>query len=295
MKSILSLTKRNIKIYLNSRTNIIFSLLSVLILVSVYFLFLRDMNMGNFERIFRPLGESPAKKQLLLLSDTLMLACVVSVGAVTVSLTALGIIVGDRDKKIVMDFTVAPIPRYALVTSYFLSSYIICLAVTTLFIFLGGFMLLILYGVFFGFIQLLYIYAASLLALVFGNALMIFIISFLRKENALGGLGAVVGTLIGFVSGAYVPVSVFAENLQDVILCLPFAQITAVLKKAFMHGMDKHVNVSAEGYKAFLENNGVNILVGGNEIAAGWLALIIAGYCALFAFLSWLRFRKKQK
>lgn len=291
IKGLFNLVKRNIKIYFNGRTNIIFSLLSVIILVSVYFLFLRDMNLDGFGHYF----PGADKKTLLMLSDTLMLACVISVGAVTVSLTALGIIVSDRDKKITMDFTVAPIPRYYLVLSYFLSSYIICLVISTLFIFLGGFLLLILYGFFFSFVQILYIYAATLLALVFGNMLMVFIISFLRKENALGGLGAVVGTLIGFISGAYVPVSVFADNLQDVILALPFAQITAILKKAFMYGMEARSGLPAESYKTFLEQNGVNIFVSGTEITLGWLILIIAGFCVLFGFLSWLRFRKKSK
>jgi len=247
------------------------------------------MNLNNFRRYL----DGTDSKMCKLLSDSLMLASAVSIGAVTISLTALGVMVSDKNKKITMDFIVAPISRYVLVASYFLSSFAICLIVSSCFILLGGFYLLIAYGFFFSFLQIVYILLATILALIFGNALMIFVISFLKKETALGGLGAIIGTLIGFISGAYVPVSMFSEGfVQNFILCLPFAQLTAILKTAFLYDINSIAGVPEISFKTFLTNNGAEIYLWETRLSLGYLILIISAFIVIFAGLSILRYKR---
>jgi multidrug/hemolysin transport system permease protein len=253
-------------------------------------MFLRDMNIQNFKQYFGDVETDQMRR----LSDSLMLANAVSIGAVTVAMTALGVMVSDKDKKITMDFMVAPISKNILVASYFLSSFIICLIICAAFVLAGGMLLLSLYGVFFSALQILFIFLSTALALVFGNIFMIFILSFFKKETALGGLGTIIGTLIGFISGAYVPMNMFSDLIRNTILCLPFAQIAAILKNAFLYDVNKSIGLSAEMFEKFLYDNGVKVSAFNVNLSLFVLILVIVGYIVLFSLLSTLRYRKLQ-
>lgn len=50
-----------------------------------------------------------------------------------------------------------------------------------------------------------------------------FIVTFLRSTGAFAALSTVVGSVIGFLAGAYIPVGTLPDDIVNVINALPFA------------------------------------------------------------------------
>ena len=118
MNKLFNLTKRNIKLYFVSKSNIFFSMLALIILIMLHFMVFRSMNADTFISSGLPISE----KWAFWLSDCLMLSALIPIGAVSLSLTSLSQIVVDKERNTINDFYVAPINKNALLVSYLLRS-----------------------------------------------------------------------------------------------------------------------------------------------------------------------------
>ncbi|MEG0229316.1 MAG: ABC transporter permease, partial [Oscillospiraceae bacterium] len=212
MNKLTSLTKRNIKLYFSSKSNIFFSMLALIILVGLHFIVFRKMNADNFISMGLPVSKNWA----LWFSDCLMLSTLIPIGAITISLTSLGQIVTDKEKNIINDFYVSPVSKNTLLISYLLSSLVIgAIMLLGLIIFFEIYFVII-YGISFTIIQLLSILGVSVLSLLLGNSFVLLIVSFVKREQAMGAIGTILGTMLGFFCGAYVPVGMLGENITKI-------------------------------------------------------------------------------
>lgn len=183
MKSLNVLVKRNIKCYLREKSNILYSLLTIIITIGLYILFMSKLYTEDTQRDLEPLGVT----NFQWLSDSVMLSGLIPILSITVSLVVLGIIITDKESKITMDFMVAPINRSVWMLSYIISSIIICAVASFGMVILSDIYLFIISGYALSFLQLLKIFGIIILSLIFGNMFMLFIISFVKTSNALGG------------------------------------------------------------------------------------------------------------
>ena len=288
MNSLTMLIKRNIKFYYRYKSNIVYSFLSVMIIIGLNILFLSKMTTDGFAASFPGIDRA----KLSFLTDSIMFAALIPISSLSVSLVALSVMVNDVEKKINLDFMTAPIKRSVIMLSYLLSSLIICLVVALIFIAFSGVYLFIESGVFFSPLQIFYMLAATLLSVLFSNIIILYIMSFLKTENGVGGLGTLIGTLIGFISGAYMPIGVMPEAIRYVINVLPFLQTTALIKQAYLPNVAKvlgDVDLT-EVYKLY----GSDIYFK-NFIMPPYLLIIsIIAYTVLFGILALIRFRKLQ-
>ncbi len=78
---------------------------------------------------------------------------------------------------------------------------------------------------FFAILQTLGIMALTVLA---SSALVFFCVSFLRSQNAFTTLSTILGTLVGFVTGVYIPIGTLPEAMQWVVKLFPISH-SAVL------------------------------------------------------------------
>lgn len=291
MNKLFSLTKRNVKLYFASKSNIFFSMLAVIILIGLHFIVFRKMNADNF----LSQGFKVDKKWLFWLSDCLMLSSIIPIGAVTVSLTSIGQIVTDKEKNIINDFYVSPVSKTVLLLSYLLSSFIIGIIILLGFTVFFEIYLIAIYGISFTLFQFICILGVIMLSLLLGNFFVMLVVSFVKREQAMGAIGTIIGTMLGFFCGAYVPVGVLGENVTKIFTVLPFLPITALARQSFFMNISKtglqKEWISGEfakiyGYELFLNNQKLSILS---------LILIVVGFVVLFSILLIIRFKKMKK
>ena len=109
---------------------------------------------------------------------------------------------------------------------------------------------------------------------------------FIHSAGAWSGMLTVIGTLVGFAGGTYIPVGSMSAGLQAVLKCLPVLHGTAMLRrvctdaaaKALFDGLPDAV------LPVFQEEMGIVLKQGTAEISAGsqagflllWAAAAIA-------------------
>jgi multidrug/hemolysin transport system permease protein len=274
--------------YYRNKTSVFFSMLAVLILIALHFIVFREMFTDNWVEIISSIpGLSVPRLDLAWLTDSIMFAALLPIAAVTISLTTLGRIVSDKEDGVFADFMTAPISRTTLLASYLISSFI--LGAIMLLGFLAAFEIyfVAMYSISFSLAQVLRIIAIVLGSLVFANVMMLLLISFFKSQQSLSAVGTIVGTLIGFVSGAYIMVGMFGDTLRNVFGMLPFLQLTVLSRQAFLARLEEVTPLTHEFLSGELARDfGIELWLGDTNMATGPLvALVAAMTLVLFVIL----------
>lgn len=297
MSGFMSLLQRDIKIFYRTRGNLFFSLLSVLILIVLHFAIFRDTYTDAWAAVTAHIpGLTIQREYLQWIADSLMFSAIIPIGAVTISLTTLGLMVADREKNSLSDFLVAPIRRNSLLASYLFSSFIVG------FVMLGGLLMffqvyfVLMYSISFTLTQVGLILLVTLGSLLFGNIFMLLLISFLKTQQSLTAIGAIVGVLTGFVTGAYIPLGMFGETVGNIFSALPFAQLTVLSRGAFLHSLEcvtplSHEILSGEIARDF----GIELWLGSRYVPMWGVALLAGGITAALLVCLIVRFARMKK
>jgi len=217
-------TKRNILLYFRDKVAVFFSLFAVLILIALYVLFLGDLTA-------EAIPEFPSKEALLI---TWFIAGILAVTSMTTTLGAFGILVEDRAHRRILDFYAAPIPRAKLVGGYIFCAIFVgilmCLitfVIADIYLFSSGFGIL-------SFRKTLEMMAFIILSVFASGSIVLFIVSFLRTSNAFSAVSMVIGTLLGFLAGIYIPIGNFPDYLQFIVKLFPVSHSAALFRQVLM-------------------------------------------------------------
>jgi len=297
MNSLISLVKRNIKIFYRTRGNIFFSMLSIIILVALHFAIFRSMYADNWIYVTSQIsGLIIERENLTWIADSLMFSAIIPLGAVTISLTAIGTMVADKETNALSDFLISPIKRGILLTSYLMSSFIIGFTVLSLFIIFFCIYFFVMYGITFTALQLGLIVMAKIGSLIFANIFMLLLISFLKKQQSLSTLGSILGTSIGFLSGAYIPIGMFGDIIGALFSALPFLQLTVLTRQAFLYEIETITPLTHEMLTGEIARNfGMEVWFGNNLISTQF-TILISGTITLFLLIGLvIRFSRMKK
>lgn len=296
MSNLKSLIKRNIKIFYRTKGNIIFASLSVIILVALHFIIFRNMFTDSWAQIVQQFQIDIKRQQLAWVVDNLMFSAVIPIGAITISLVALGLMVADKETNVLADFLVSPIGRNSLLASYLASSFMVGFINLLGFIAFFEVYFLVVYGIGFTLAQLGLILLATIGSLLFANVFMLLVVSFVKSQQSLGALGTILGTLLGFLSGAYIPIGQFGEAIGNIFSCLPFLQITVLTRQAFLYKLETHTPLSHEMLSGKLARSfGIELWVGGTLVPT-WAVAALAGLVTAILLLALIaRFNKMKK
>ena len=284
-QSLGSLIARNMKVYFRDKISVFFSFLSILIIIMLYALFLGNIQV---DAIKNSAGDVPGIRYLV---DTWIMAGIMAISTVTISLGALGTMVDDQHKKILRDFIVAPIKKSRIVASYIISTWIITLLVGLFTFVLAELYILVSGGELVSFIQLLKILGILLLCIFSSASIMFFISSFIKSVNAFATLSTIVGTMIGFLAGIYVPLGVLPSAIQTLIKFVPVSHGAVLLRQILMQKpLDSVFAMAPQAVKAqYMQFNGIVFTAGNGEISSAAMMLVLAGSGVLFFLLSVIR------
>ena len=290
MTAVTTMIERNIKVFFLNRASVFFSLLSMLIIIMLYALFLGDLNVQSIQATT---GDVEGIRWLV---DTWIMAGILVVNSVTVSMGVFGIMVQDREEKRLQAFLVSPVSRGRIVLGYVLSAWIIGAIMTTI-TFLAAIAYIVAGG---GEVPDAFtaarIFGLILLNVFSGTCFVFFLVNFARSSNALGAMATILGTMIGFVTGIYIPIGVLPEGVQTFTKLIPATHGTTLMRQVFTQAAADKVFAGAPQAvrEAFFKEMGITMYWGGSPVPDWIMLLVLAGSGLLFLGLSVLVLRKKR-
>jgi len=244
MKTFLSLTKRNIKIFFKDKGMFFTSLLTPLILLVLYATFLGKIYKDTFLSYVPDYIPVPSK----LISGAVagqLVASLLSVSAVTVAFCSNMLCVQDKINGAARDFAVTPVKGSVVAVSYYVSTLLATLIVS--YVAMGtGFIYMACQGWYMSFTDVVLLMADILLVAMFGTALSSVINVFLNTQGQMSAVGTIVSAGYGFLCGAYMPISQYGDGLRKVLSLLPGTYGTSLIKNHTMNGVFEEM--ASEGF-----------------------------------------------
>ncbi len=216
---------RVLKIYLRDKTAVFFSLLSSFIIIGLYILFLGETYSSSFEQI----------GNIHQLMDQWVMAGLLATTSVSTSVATLSVMVDDQYQKRQKDFYCTPIKKTALAGGYFMASLIISFFLSLITLFFAQIYILINKGNWFSFSVYMQIIVILLLTVLMNSSMMFFISSFFKSNHAFSTATSIIGTLIGFLTGIYIPIGTLPEIIQWVIKIFPTSHGAVLLRQTMMN------------------------------------------------------------
>jgi multidrug/hemolysin transport system permease protein len=146
--------------------------------------------------------------------------------------------------------------------------------------------------------SLLKLFGVMLLSVFAGTSMVFFIVTFFRSSNAFSVASSLIGTLIGFLTGIYIPIGSFPSAVQAVIKSFPISHAASLFRQIMMEApMSKaFANAPAEVVTNFERTMGVTFFFGGKGISplVNILVLIVTGVVFLVLAIISMSFKKRQ-
>ena len=249
---------RNLVLFFKDRTAVILSFLAEFIVVGLYILFIRKNMITSFAQI----------KGIELLMDTWMIAGILGITSVTTTMGAYGIMVDDKSRKIERDFITSPIRRFSLLGGYMSSAVIIGLFMSVFLYLLASVYILHMYQVRLGEEQGIKLFLTLCLVTISNSSMVLFLVSFLKTSNALASCCTILGALIGFLTGIYIPMGNLPQGVQWLVKCFPVSHAVVLLRQILMEPLIGESFGSIENREAqiFMEYMGVQYVWKGNVV-----------------------------
>lgn len=277
---------RNLRVYFRQKDAVFFSLLSSLIIVAVYVMFLGDVWSSSVDML--PDGDH--------MFTTWIIAGIIAVTSATTAMGAFGAMVEDRDRKIDKDFYAAPVSRASIIFGYFLSAYAVSV-IMSLFTLLLGEIFLVITGVgltsFAGIMKAIgFIFISSLVS----SAMIFFITSLFSTLSAFSTASIIIGTLAGFLTGIYLPIGNLPSAVQWIIKIFPVSHAAVLMRDVLMKDAIEH---SFEGIPQsyadeFCEEMGVFFCFGEYRMTTGMHIVVMLAGTALFLLFAYLKIAKRK-
>ena len=207
MSIILSIIKRNIKMFFKDKGLLFTSLITPMILLVLYATFLGNLYEDSFKQILDAIAPG------LKVEDSLINGCVggqlfsslLAVCTVTVTFCSNMLMVQDKVNGSISDLTITPVKGSALAFGYYIATFI-----TTLIICLLATVACLIYIAYIGWYitvsDILLILLDVFILVMFGTALSSIINYFLSSQGQISAVGSIVSSGYGFICGAYMPI-----------------------------------------------------------------------------------------
>ena len=283
----ISFVSRNLKVFFRDKTAVFFSLLAVLIVLGLYIFFLGDVWIDSFPNI----------KGVKNLMNCWIMAGLIGVTSVTANMGAFGTMIEDKSKNKIKDFYVSPIKKSKIVGGYIISSFIVgsMMSVVTL---IMSQIYLVYSGVdVLNFKELTEVFLIILMTSLSNSAMILFIVSLFSSEKAFSTASTIVGTLIGFITGIYLPISMLPDSVQIIVKLFPTSHGISILRQIFMKKqMDiSFADVPTNYINEFKESMGVVYYINDKLVSNTASVFILIASTIIFFFLAVLILYKKKK
>lgn len=285
-----SLISRNNKVFWRNKLLVFFSLLSVLISIGLYAIFLQKLQVDSISQLV------PVTKDIERLVSEWMVAGILTTTAVTSTLGVFSIYIQDLESKRTADFLVTSASRLNIQLSYVFSSLIIGFTMTFVAFMCCELFIISIGGEILSFLSLVKVIALLILAVFLSSMINLLIVLFINSETAFSTVNTIIGTLIGFLCAIYVPMGVLPNAVQTVIHFFPVSHIAVLLRQVLMEQSLSSVFASATSYEeSYKLTYGVVYKIGDSIIPASASVLFIVGTIVVVGALAGFVYKHKYK
>ena len=250
MRGILGLIKRNLLLFFKDWQSILFSLLTSIIVLVLYLLFLKGTFVSAMQSAMEQypgLVSMIAEKDIDMFANLLLLTGILGSAMISVPFSCITTLVRDRANKVDYDILATPMKRGQIIFAYFVSA-VLSSTLLTGFILAIGLVGISLQGdTHLNGIQLVKAFAVVALGSISASAIFMIVVLFFKSVSACEAFFGILSAASGFVIGAYIPISQFSNGVQTVCNLFPASQITIMLRNILLNGLLEHINTSLQG------------------------------------------------
>ena len=250
MRGFLGLTKRNLLLFFKDKQSILFSLLTSMIVLALYLLFLKDTFVSAMDSAinqFPGLSLLIDKNDKDMFANLILLTGILGSAMITVPYNCLITLVKDRENKVDYDILATPLKRGQIILSYFVSAAFSSVILTGIILAIGLTTICMHGDIYLGTIDILKAFGIVALGSISATSIFMIVVLFLKSVSASGAFFGLLSAVSGFIIGAYIPISQFSEAIQTVCNIFPASQITIVLRNVLINGLLEHMNTSLNG------------------------------------------------
>ena len=208
----ITLVYRHLKLFLRNPANIVLSFLSSLVILSLYFLFVRDFTIkavGDYGFV------SDYNNSFV---DRLMTSGLLIVIGATSVLSIIFIFVKDHYSDIIKDLLVTPLSYTKIVYSYFFASFIVSMVIT-LFVYLGiELFFIFVYQDVSSFSTVIFSIFIIFCSNIISSLLMLIVALMIRSFTSFSTFETLYGVVIGFFTGVYNLIGYYPEIIRNIFL-----------------------------------------------------------------------------
>lgn len=265
------------------------SLLSVVIVIGLYVIFLQKTQLDAIEAMV------PLTTDIKVMVNEWMISGLISIVAVTTTLGAFGIYIKDLETKTNVDFLTTSMSRTSIQLSYCMSAFLIGFLFTCIAYLCCQIFLVATGGAWLSWMETLQVLGIITLSVLLSSVLNLFIVLFITSQSAFATANTIVGTVIGFLCGVYIPIGVLPEFVQRIIHLFPVSHTTVLLRNVFMEDSIDQVFPTTEAATEYMRTFGVQYKLG-DTVIEPWMSLVfIFGTVLIVGLITVVIFARRNK
>ena len=250
MRGILGFIKRNVLLFFKDWQSILFSLLTSIIVLVLYLLFLKGTFVSAIQSAMEQypgLTSMVSQKDIAMFANLFLLSGILGSAMISVPFSCITVLVKDRANKVDYDILATPMKREQIIFAYFVSAVLTSTLLTDIILAVGLIGIRMQGNMYLNASQVVKAFSIVALGSISASAIFMIIVLFFKTVSACEAFFGILSAASGFVIGAYIPISQFSNEVQTVCNLFPASQITIMLRNILLNGLLEHINTSLQG------------------------------------------------
>ena len=282
----ITLIQRNLNLFFKDKTVVLFSLLSTLIVLGLYILFLGRVT-------FSEMADFPG---INILIGSWVMSGILAILPVNSSLGSLSTMLVDKEKGTYEDLIMTPLSRLQIIGGYVLSTFLVTLILSSITLLATEVYLVSLGEALLSLGDLVDLLFKIILNTLIATLLLFCVSLFFKNLNAYSLFNSILGTVIGFLTGTLIPIGELSSVFQKIVMFFPFSHSAVMFRKILMEGSLKTVFAGADSVTVqnFRQTMGIDFMINGKPLTdlASMLYLLLWGVLGLL--ISLVRLKQKS-
>ena len=250
MRGILGLIKRNLLLFFKDWQSILFSLLTSIIVLVLYLLFLKGTFVSAIQSAMEQypgLASMVPQKDIDMFANLFLLSGILGSAMISVPFSCITVLVKDRANKVDYDILATPMKRGQIIFAYFVSAVLTSILLNSIILAVGLIGIRMQGNMYLNISQVVKVFSVVALGSISASAIFMIVVLFFKSVSACEAFFGILSAASGFVIGAYIPISQFSNGVQTVCNLFPASQITILLRNILLNGLLEHINTSLAG------------------------------------------------
>ena len=250
MRGILGFIKRNVLLFFKDWQSILFSLLTSIIVLVLYLLFLKGTFVSAIQSAMEQypgLTSMVSQKDIAMFANLFLLSGILGSAMISVPFSCITVLVKDRANKVDYDILSTPLKRGQIIFAYFVSAVLTSILLNSIILAVGLIGIRMQGNMYLNASQVIKAFSIVALGSISASSIFMIVVLFFKTVSACEAFFGILSAASGFVIGAYIPISQFSDGVQTVCNLFPASQITIMLRNILLNGLLDHINTSLQG------------------------------------------------